>query len=196
MIFGYIMANIIDVTNQIGKEVRKTLNRGKCFIPFIRKRNASLYFQETTLLYSLAENLLKYLVATKNCWDENCRLSDELDARIASGEILEENDYYFDGNKIREQARDITFNRAIDKAFTLGLISDKLKTTLHQIRKDRNDLIHQLYIFEKRNNLSFMEGRLIEAESIVMEMVPVFEKLIYDEIGVDTDDVLETLPLK
>ncbi|MEL5894663.1 hypothetical protein AAE250_14355 [Bacteroides sp. GD17] len=190
------MANIIDITNQIGKEVKKTLNQDKCWLPFLRRENASLYFQETTLLYSLTENLLKYLVATKNCWDENCRLVDELDAKKANGEIVKEDDYYFDGNIIREQARDMTFNNAINKASSLGLISNELQATLHRIRKDRNDLIHQLYLFDKRSDANHMRKLLKEAESIVMELVPVFEKLIYDEIGVDTDEVLETLPLK
>lgn len=90
----------------------------------------------------------------------------------------------------------MTFNNAINKASSLGLISNELQATLHRIRKDRNDLIHQLYLFDKRSDANHMRKLLKEAESIVMELVPVFEKLIYDEIGVDTDEVLETLPLK
>jgi len=61
------MANIIDTVNQIGSEVSDVLENNK----------TSLYFQEISLLCSLTENLLKYLVATKDCWDAVCNRVDK-----------------------------------------------------------------------------------------------------------------------
>lgn len=49
------MPNIIDVTNRIGVEVTATLENS----------SSDLYYQETVLLYSLVENLLKFLVGNK-----------------------------------------------------------------------------------------------------------------------------------
>lgn len=177
------MANIINTVNTIGNEVRKTL----------QLNNSALYFQETSLLYSLAENLLKYLVATKKCWDANCQLVDELDAKKAKGELVADEDYYFDIEKIRNQVKKIRFVDAINDAHSLGLISTELKKTLDCFRQERNNLIHELYLFEERNNKELMKQRLTNAEAIVSELVPVFECLIFKEIGVDIDEVLETL---
>ena len=177
------MANIIEVTNQIGAEVRETL----------KTRNSCLYFQETYLLYSLAENILKYLVATKKCWDVNCNLVDELDAKRIKGEVISDDEYYFDGEKIRNQIKKLRFVDAINEAFLLVLISHEMKDKLETFRKERNNLIHELYLFEERNNMEFMKKRLEDAESIVSELIPVFEHLIFEEIGVDIDEVLETL---
>ena len=173
------MTNIIDTVNKIGEEVRNTL----------QLENSALYFQETSLLYSLAENLLKYLVATKKCWDTNCQLVDELDAKKAKGKPIADEDYYFDGEKIRNQVKKIRFVDAINDAYSLGLISTELKEKLDKFRQERNNLIHELYLFDKE----LMKQRLTNAEAIVSELVPVFENLIFEEIGVDIDEVLETL---
>lgn len=177
------MANIIDTINEIGEEVRNTL----------QTENSSLYYQETSLLYSLAENLLKYLVATKKCWDINCQLVDELEAKKANGKIVSDEEYYFDGEKVRNQIKKIRFVDAIDSAHSLGLITKDLRDRLDVFRQERNSLIHELYLFHERNNEKLMKQRLINAEAIVSELVPVFENLIFNEIGVDIDEVLETL---
>ena len=91
------MANIIEVVNQIGDEVKESLEKNK----------TDDFFKLTLLLYSLTENLLKYLVATKICWDESCMQIDKED---------EGENYVVDFGKIREMAKDFTFNVTIDKA--------------------------------------------------------------------------------
>ena len=75
----------------------------------------------------------------------------------------------------------------------MDLISDDLSKRLHELRKERNDLIHELYLFQKRYDAEFMRKYLINAKKIVVELVEIFEYLIYEEIGVDEPEVLETL---
>lgn len=57
-----------------------------------------------------------------------------------------------DFDAIREKAFDLNFNNAINKARSLKIITEELKEHLHTIRKRRNDIIHQLYLFENRND--------------------------------------------
>ena len=128
--------------------------------------------------------LIKYLVATKICWDESCIQSDKID----NGE-----EYSVDFGEIRETAKDYSFNVTIDRARALGLISEDLKNRLHELRKERNDLIHELYLFQERNDAEFMRENLIRVKGIVMELTAIFEELIYEEIGVDEPEVLETI---
>lgn len=178
------MANIIDIVNQIGSEVSDVLENNK----------TSLYFQEISLLCSLTENLLKYLVATKDCWDAVCnRVDKTIEQEKKTKRKCKDTDLDVDFRLIRKLSKDLDFYSAINRACSLGLISNDLKIKLHKFRKDRNDLLHELYLFEKRNDTVYMRNRLLECENIVMELVPVFENLIFEEIGVDTPEVLETL---
>jgi hypothetical protein len=168
------MANIIEVVNQIGDEVEQSLTNN----------DINEFFKQTILLLSLTENLLKYLVATKICWDESCIQSEKSD----KGE-----EYSVDFGEIRDKAKDYSFNVTIDRARALGLISEDLKNRLHELRKERNDLIHELYLFQERNDAEFMRENLIRVKGIVMELTAIFEELIYEEIGVDEPEVLETI---
>lgn len=181
------MANIIDITNKIGKEVSRTL--------FWRKRR--LYYQETALLYSLIENMLKYMVGMKNTWDKNSQLVENNMMREDMGEVVPDADYKFDFGAIREKASKLTFCKAIDEAYSLDLIPESLRDKLHTFRHDdRNRLVHELYLFDNRNKPRIMRQKLKEAQSIARDVVTMFEHLIFDEIGVDTEEVLQTLDVK
>jgi hypothetical protein len=168
------MANIIETVNQIGDEVERA----------IEGNDTGEYFKLTLLLYSLNENLLKYLVATKICWDESCKQVDKQD----NGE-----EYTVNFGKIREDAKESSFYVAINNAKALRLVSEELADSLHMLRKERNDLIHELYLFQERNDAEFMKESLQKAKDIVIRLVAIFEHLIYDEIGVDEPEVLETI---
>ena len=178
------MANIIDTVNQIGSEISDVLRNNK----------ASLYFQEISLLCSLTENLLKYLVTTKDCWNAVCvRVDKAIEQEKRTKKKCKDTDLDVDFRLIRKLSKDLDFYNAINRAYSLGLISNDLKIKLHKFRKERNDLLHELYLFERRNDVVYMRNKLFEYESIAMELVPVFENLIFEEIGVDTPEVLETL---
>lgn len=168
------MANIIETINQIGTEIDQLME----------KNDSNEFFKQSILLYSLTENLLRFLVATKICWVESCKQIDELDKG---------KEYEVDFKAIRYKAKNYTFSASIEKAKALNLISNDLKNKLHELRKERNDLIHELYLFQQRNNLEFMRKNFTKIKSIVIELISIFEKLIFEEIGVDTPEVLETL---
>lgn len=177
------MANIINITNQIGKEVTHTL----------RWRKHRLYYQETVLLFSLCENMLKYMVAMKKAWDINSDLVDELDAREARGEVVSEDDREFDFGAIRQKAAKLTFAKAISEAHALMLIPEDLKDRLETFRMHRNDIVHELYLFNNRNKPQIMRQELIDAQAIIVDLLTYFEYLMFKVIGVDTDEVFQTL---
>ena len=168
------MANIIEQINQIGVEVEQSL--------IINDTNQ--FFKHTILLYSLAENLLKYLVATKLCWDESGKQVDFMNNN---------KEYTVDFGEIRKRAKEFTFGATIDKAKSLNLISENFKNELHTQRKERNDLIHELYLYQQRNNNELMRAKLLRIKAIVVDLKLIFESLIFDEIGVDIPEVLQTL---
>lgn len=176
------MENIIDVTNEIGQEVDLTL----------KNNNSDKYYQDTILLYSLVENMLKYLISQKECWNEN---SKKVDAAIAkekeTGITVSDSELEVDFGAIRDKAFDLTFNNAINKARSLKIITEELKDKLHAIRLNRNNIIHQLYLFKNRNDSEIMRAELESVASVMTELIPVFERLTFGLIGFTPEDLPE-----
>lgn len=165
------MKNIVQLINEAGIDVATTLDN----------KVVDRYFQETVLLYSLTENLLKFLIATKELWDENCRNVDAaIEKEKETGKPVPEEELEQDFDKVRKKAKRLTFNDAINKAFDLGLINEATKDKLHDMRAERNTLVHLLYSYKDKNNQVIMRTKLEEAERIVMQLLPVFTSLLYD----------------
>lgn len=127
---------------------------------------------------------MKYLVATKICWNESCKQVDDAE-NVKTPEV--------DFGEIRTKAKNFSFYTTIDAAYNLCLISEDLKKRLHELRLDRNDLIHGLYLYQENENLEVIKEELISIKEIIEELTSVFEDLIYEEIGVVIPEVLETL---
>ncbi|NLI35358.1 MAG: hypothetical protein GX416_02410 [Bacteroidales bacterium] len=167
------MENIIHITNRIGTEVSNTL----------AENDSKLYFQEVVLLYSLAENLLKFLVASNDCWIKTCQRIDEADEKEKRGEQVNENDCYVNFETARQNVKKMNFCNVIEKAFEEHLINENLRIKLDFFRVNRNNLIHQLYLFDNRNDEGTMRDKLIEAEAVVEELIPIFKNLLFEKIG-------------
>lgn len=75
----------------------------------------------------------------------------------------------------------------------MKLITEEQKKKLHTFRDERNNLVHQLYLFDNRNNPTIMRGKLLEAEAITKELIDIFEDLLYDQIGFSSDDLPSVL---
>lgn len=176
------MKNIIEIANQIGDEVEKVL----------ANNDYKLFLQETTLLYSLAENFLKFIVATNECWIETCEKVDKTgEKEKITGKESDEEDVYVDFGKVRNRISHLNFSGTIDKAKNMELIDEDLFNTLTELRKKRNNFIHKLYLFEERNDSTVIREDLIEAKNVVSQLIPIFTKLIFDEIGFTDSDLPE-----
>jgi hypothetical protein len=169
------MKDIRDTINQIASGINTILN----------KETKTKYFLSIILLYSFVENLLKWLVATKILWDETCN---QVDAEL-KGEKYPQVDF----EEIREKAKKLRFYDSINQAHSLGLIKVRLFNKLHKIREQRNDLIHQLWIYEHRNDVDRMRAMLEDLARTSNRLVAIFNNLMWKEIGVDMPEVFELL---
>jgi hypothetical protein len=163
------MPDIIELVNKIGEPVEQSLS----------KDAPSELFKYTVLLYSLTENFLKFIVATKISWDE-------------SNKQVENETYPVDFGVIRKKAKEATFAKTIKKAEHLKLITPHVRKRL-DVREERNDFIHELYLYQNIHDLDTQRKNLLEIRAIMMELVPIFETLQFEEIGVDIPEVFETL---
>lgn len=154
--------------------------------------NQSLCSQKIVFLYNLSERLLANLVATKKLWNIIHQLVDELDTKKEKGEIKRADEYYFDRGKICYKVEKTQFVNSISEAHALGLISKRLKDRLDKFSEERNNLIHDVYSFNKQNNQNLTSG-LIEAETIVLELISIIESVVSEDIRVNIDKILASI---
>ena len=169
------MPNVIKIINKVGKEIALTL----------KHNDSKEYFKQIILLYSVAENFLKYIVATNDCWEESCK---QLKIRDNGGV------YEVDFESLRKRIKNrYTFEKTIKVAYDKKLITEKLREQLDKLRLERNNFIHQLWILGHRNDHKYLKKTLAANTKVIKKLVKVFKWLIYEEIGVDTKAVLQIL---
>jgi hypothetical protein len=158
--------DIRDVINEIGEEVDDVLERNV----------VDRYFQNIMLLYSLIENFLKWMVATKTLWDET---GVQVEA-ARSGSLFE-----VDFEEIRVKSERLSMYRVIEEARNRGLVGIRLQARLHRIREKRNDFVHELWIIRKRKKPEVLRRELEYLAGTAHKLIYVFDRLVNDEIGLD-----------
>ena len=150
--------NIIETVNKIGEEVEEILKRN----------NVAKYFEEILLLYSLIENVLKWSVFVKILWE-----------KTEETELGEE-----ELKKLRSFCRGLRFSDALNIGLSLKLIDFGLYKKIDEVRTERTDVTHQLWIYEHRRNPMELRKNLEMLEGASKELVKVAEKM-GAEIGVE-----------
>jgi hypothetical protein len=133
----------------------------------LRKRQSTRYFEGIVLVYSLLENVLKWLVFLKLVWDKCDR-------------VLPKREFDFLKQFVNQQ----DFSSTLNLAFVSGLIRYSLFQRIDKIRKERNDLIHQCYLFTHKRNPRVLRAKLERLVRIADDLFMVFNNLI-EETGAD-----------
>lgn len=149
--------DMVDITSEIAEETNSILN----------ERCTERYFEQIVLLYSFIENLLKWLVFIKILWD-----------KTEKGSIVKQL------GKVKKFCKRLTFINALNMAYSIDLIDFKLYEKLDSIREERNDIVHQLWIYTHRDNKLVLRKKLEKLAHTANKLVGIFNKLT-DEIGVD-----------
>lgn len=149
--------NIVRTVNDIGEEVDLVLE----------SRNKEKYFEGIVLLYSFIENLLKWLIFVKIIWGKSDRVlhPDEVE-------------------KLRSFCRRLDFFTALNAGLSLDLIDLSLYRRIDRVRRERNDLIHQLWIYDNRRNSVILRKILERLARVARRMAEVMEQLT-SVIGVE-----------
>jgi len=150
-------SDITKVINEIAEEINSVLDNCK----------QEGYFQEVILLYSFIENLLKWLVFVKILWNKSSR------------ELIEN-----EVDKLWSYCKRLTFYNALNVALLIDLVDFDLYQRIDAIRKERNDVIHQLWIYDHRNDLLVLRKKLEDLARVADQLVGIFNGLT-ESIGVD-----------
>ena len=162
-------ADITIPINQLVNEVNK------CFDENIEEK----YFQNLILLNSFYENILKWLIFIQFCWNKSSPRAKN------KGEI--EDETYA---TMRNYCSQLTFYQAESLALTMDLIDLSLHKKIQHSRKQRNGILHDLWLFEHRNNHAFLRKELENLTTATNDLMAVFNKLTR-KIGVD--EVYQTM---
>ncbi len=150
-------ADIREIINEIADEINAILN--DC-----RKEK---YFDGIILLYSFIENLLKWLVFVKLLWVKSVRV-------LPDKEI----------EAVQQYCRRLSFYDAQQIALSIDVIDWKLFGRINAIREERNNVVHQFWLYAHRGNRLILRKKLEKLAGVANEIVESFNTLTH-EIGVD-----------
>jgi len=122
----------------------------------LKDRRSEDYLNNVILLYSLIENLVKWLV-----WAEanrRCNMNAE-QAKI-----------------LRKFYRNLTFYDASRMALLTGIIDFDLCVQIDKVRTERNDLVHQFRIYEHLSNPSMLRTKLERLAGIANALLAMTRK--------------------
>lgn len=148
--------DITETINNIADEIDSVLN----------DRKTEKYFDGIVLLYSFIENLLKWLVFVKLLWEANRVLTDE------------------ETKTLQQFCKRLTFYNAQHIAFSVSIIDWRLFKRIDAIRQERNDVLHQFWLYAHRSNNLVLRKKLEKVAGVASALVESFNNLT-QEIGLD-----------
>jgi hypothetical protein len=155
--------NLLEIINKIGENFKSILDEDK----------ENEYFESIILNYSLIENLLKYTIYLKMTWyqtDLNPNHRDSHKERLIKFK------------KTIDYCNSINFYQAGEIALGINLIDHSLYQKISKIRKDRNNLLHQYWLLEHKNDSKKLKKILQEDIEASREIVGILMEL-YKVIG-------------
>jgi hypothetical protein len=149
--------NVADAINKIGDHVDEVL----------QSKQTQRYFESIVLLYSLIEDVLRWMVMLQLLWDRSKKT-------LSKHEI----------DEIRGFSRDLNFFNATRAALAVGLIDTQLQGRIDAVRRERNDILHQAWLYERRSDGRVLRKKLEKVATLTSDLIGVVNKLV-KKIGVD-----------
>jgi len=156
-------SDIVTPINKIAQEINLVLNNKK----------KEKYFESVILLYSFIENLIKWLAFVKKLW----KLTEE---EINHNKELTTNEV----KKLINKYKKLSFSKTLHVAYEDSLIDRKLYKKLDKIREERNNLIHQYWLYKNCGNSLIMRKKAEKLAKVANQSVRIFNQLT-EEIGVE-----------
>jgi len=157
--------DLIEIVNEIGEDIDSILD----------ERKTERYLEGIVLTYSFIENILKYTGFLKRSWDQNCI---DVDNDLPLEKISENTE------KIHKECSKYNFYQSHENAHELGLIDNKLRLMINEIREERNDMVHQFWLYAHRKKPQTLERKFKKLVRISKKTIKPFVK-ISREIGID-----------
>jgi len=133
------------------------------------------YLEAIVLNYSFIENILKYTIFLKITYNHACD-------QTRKGKESDENAGKF-GDQMKTFCKKIPFFQAQNIALAHGVIDIPLSEKINKIRSDRNDTVHQFWLYSRRKKAMEMRTELDASIDVMIELAMISTDLI-KEIGI------------
>lgn len=133
----------------------------------LNEQDSDRYLEGIVLMNSLLENVLKWLVYVKILWERSDHFMRDREVDV-----------------MRQFCNQQDFYSMLNLALVTGLIDHKLFNRIDEIRRERNDMFHQYYLFTHRKNQRVLRSKLVKLVGVAEDLFVIFNALI-QELGFD-----------
>ncbi len=149
---------LLDEVNSLGAHINEVLN----------KKRKGQYFESIALLHSFIEDLLKWLVFTQIMWNKSER------------GIKPEAEF----EQLKQYCNQLTFYQLLNTGLCVDLLTHSLFQRLDQIRVERNQLVHQYWLYVHKGKAHILRKKLEKLAGVANSLVGKLNSLV-QEIGMD-----------
>ena len=150
---------LIEAIEKLEKDIRTILSG----------HQATRYFEGIILINSLIENVLKWLVYVKVIWN-----------KCYCDRIIPDQEF----GRLKQFCNQQDFGSSLNLALVIGLINHRLYNQIDRIRIERNDIVHQCYLFTHRRNSRILRAKIERLVRVADRLFEVFNHLV-EETGAD-----------
>ena len=129
--------DIFQTINELVGEINQILNE------FQKEK----YFYGIILIYSFIENILKYFVALEVIWRKSEKRWNKEEKKLMK-KFLE------------NFCKRLSFVNAVNLAFSLDIINFNLYEKIERIRKERNNIIHQFWVYQHKKDYNQLRKKI------------------------------------
>lgn len=154
---------LVDEINSLAEEINDILS----------SKRKDRYFEGIAILHSFIEDLLKWLVFTQILWNK-------------STDVLQPKEV----QQIKNYCNSLNFYSLLNVGLAVGLLDSKLFEKLDNIRAERNELVHEYWLYTHKGKRQIFRKKLEKLAGVANALVSSFNELV-EEIGILDDSYFE-----
>jgi len=155
--------------HRVFQQITEPFNEIACDIKdVVENDRKERYFEAVLIMHMFIENILKWLVLTKVAWSKEQKAS-----------IGEE-----EWETLQTFCKKTSFDRALKMALAISVVSWPLYQELDALRAERNDMVHQFWVYTHRNDHRLLKKEIERLAFMGKELVSTYNALLV-EIGVE-----------
>ncbi len=149
---------LLDEVNKLAAYINTVLNR----------KRKTQYFESIALLHSFIEDLLKWLVFIQILWNKSKK------GAIPDGEF----------EQLKQYCNQLSFYQLLNTGLCIDLLTHSLFRRLDQVRLERNQLVHQYWLYVHKGKAHILRKKLEKLAGVASTLVGKLNSLV-EKTGID-----------
>jgi len=150
---------LLDEVNALADQINTVLN----------EKRKTRYFESIALLHSFIEDMLKWLIFVQIIWNKS-----------EKGVIRDDGEF----EQIRQYCNQLNLYQLLNLGLSVDLLSYSLFRRLDAVRVERNQLVHQYWLYAHRGKAQILRKKLEKLARVANALVGKMNNLI-EQTGMD-----------